>query len=197
MTTNARDDKWSGRLMPSKEFFARFLDYCPESGKLTWAYRPKSDFSRTCHYTMWSRKVGDEAGHLEVLESGYRRRFVFINKKNYKAHRIALIMSGTDPKDLVGKDVDHINGDASDNRLKNIRVVERIYNARNTKKNKANSSGVTGVYWSKQMRKWHAQITLKNKRVHLGYFDTVSDAAKVRAIAEHKHGFSERHGYAR
>ncbi len=39
-----------------------------------------------------------------------------------------------------------------------------------------NSSGCTGVNWSKDKNKWHAKIYLRGKRVHLGYFTSLEKA---------------------
>ena len=50
-----------------------------------------------------------------------------------------------------------------------------------------NSSGVTGVGWSKKNNKWRARITLNNKEYHLGYFDDKNDAIKARKEAENKY----------
>lgn len=47
-----------------------------------------------------------------------------------------------------------------------------------------NTSGTTGVAWSKRNKKWQAQITIDRRRVHLGYFDEKRDAAYARAVAE-------------
>ena len=42
---------------------------------------------------------------------------------------------------------------------------------------KSNSSGFRGVHWSKQHKKWQAQIQTKGKKIFLGYFDTAEEAA--------------------
>lgn len=52
------------------------------------------------------------------------------------------------------------------------------------KKKKNNKSGVTGVYWDKRRRKWAASIKVKRKSHHLGYFDSLEDAAEARRQGE-------------
>ena len=54
----------------------------------------------------------------------------------------------------------------------------------NMKLFKNNNSGHTGVYWFKRDKKWQAQITLDNKRIHLGYFNNIQDAILARKESE-------------
>jgi putative component of toxin-antitoxin plasmid stabilization module len=50
----------------------------------------------------------------------------------------------------------------------------------------SNTSGITGVIWDGSRSKWKAQIEFKKKKYHLGRYDTIEEAAKVRRIAEDK-----------
>jgi hypothetical protein len=47
--------------------------------------------------------------------------------------------------------------------------------SKHVKKN-TNTSGYSGVNWSKAKKKWHAKICIDYKRIHLGYFADISDA---------------------
>lgn len=49
-----------------------------------------------------------------------------------------------------------------------------------------NTSGVLGVYWDKNRKKWRAAIGFKKKTYFLGRYDSLEDAAAVRKIAEEK-----------
>lgn len=49
-----------------------------------------------------------------------------------------------------------------------------------------NTSGVKGVTWDKAKNKWKAQIRFKGKNYHLGRYETIEDATKVRKLAEDK-----------
>lgn len=51
---------------------------------------------------------------------------------------------------------------------------------------RTNTSGVRGVYYSKQRNKWSAQIMFKKKCYNLGAYYTLEAAARVRKIAEEK-----------
>ena len=57
-----------------------------------------------------------------------------------------------------------------------------------------NTSGVTGVTWNSDRKKWMAQIKVKGKNIYLGLFVDFNNAAKARAEAEVKHGFHKNHG---
>ena len=82
-----------------------------------------------------------------------------------------------------GVQVDHINGDTLDNRIANMRLVSGPENSLNRKKYKNNTSGVKGVYWNSRLSKWHSQIRFRNKRVHLGFHESIEDAEQAYRIA--------------
>ncbi len=89
------------------------------------------------------------------------------------------------------KDIDHINGIKFDNRLSNLRESTEIENLRNHKiLSDANKSGVCGVIFCKQNKKWQAYIGINNKQKHLGFFTNKVDAVKAREKAEIKYNFT-------
>lgn len=73
--------------------------------------------------------------------------------------------------------VDHINGIKTDNRLENIRLVSHRENTSSYYNKMKTTSKYTGVSWSKQNNKWHAQIRINGKQVHLGNFIDELDAS--------------------
>lgn len=48
-----------------------------------------------------------------------------------------------------------------------------------TKPNSNNTSGHVGVNWSEEKSKWHSKLGHRNKRIHLGYFENLSDAVQA------------------
>ncbi len=111
--------------------------------------------------------------------------------KQYKAHRIAWMYEyGHFPKD----NIDHINGNKKDNRIINLRDVTSLINHKNMSIDKRNKSGKTGVTWHKLSKKWIANISVDKRLVHLGYFENIEDAIKVRQEAENKYSFHMNHG---
>jgi hypothetical protein len=91
-------------------------------------------------------------------------------------------------------DIDHINGDRSDNRWVNLRDVSKSKNARNAKQNSRNKSGFNGVSWCHHKKRWIAHIGLLGRFVVLGRFLTKEEAIKARRAADIEHEFSPRHG---
>jgi hypothetical protein len=81
--------------------------------------------------------------------------------------------------------VDHIDRNGLNCCKANLRIVPVSLNHFNREGNQTNNkSGVTGVYWSKQKRKWHAELKYKYKKYHLGFFDTIEEAAAARSKKE-------------
>lgn len=83
--------------------------------------------------------------------------------------------------------VDHINHNTLDNRKENLRVVSNADNIRNGVVRTNNKTGVNGVYFRKDRNKYIAKIKVNYKSIHLGNFNTLEEAAKVRRNAEIKY----------
>ena len=99
-----------------------------------------------------------------------------------------LVMDVADPN----IEVDHKchprgNEHKVDNRKKNLTLATPSQNQMNLSLYKNNKSGVTGVFWLKEKRKWWAYIAVDNKRISLGYFENKNDAIKARKDAEIKY----------
>lgn len=95
------------------------------------------------------------------------------NGKIYQAHRLAwLYVYGEFPN----KQIDHINGNGSDNRIANLRLATMNENQFNKKLAKNNTSGVKGITWDKYKKKWKAYIGFNNKLISLGYYETIEMA---------------------
>ena len=62
--------------------------------------------------------------------------------------------------DYIPNIVDHIDGNSSNNCIENLRDANKAQNGWNSKLNKNNSSGIRGVSWNKQTKKW---IPIKKK----------------------------------
>ena len=80
--------------------------------------------------------------------------------------------------------VDHINHNIYDNRKKNLRICTQSNNMMNGTKKISNTSGVTGDWWSNHSNKWIAEITVNQKKIYLGSFNDIEEAASARKQAE-------------
>lgn len=80
------------------------------------------------------------------------------------------------PKNM---EVDHINNNRLDNRKSNLRLCNRIENARNCKFREGFTSKYKGVSWHKKANKWIANITINYKQIYLGLYDSELKAAQV------------------
>jgi hypothetical protein len=153
------------KSLPSLEYFQERF-YVDASGRLLCK-------QKACRYT--TRKPGDEAG--SVNSTGYR--VVVVDRRKYLAHRLVwLLTHGEDPGEL---EIDHINGDRTDNRPCNLRLCSCAQNVLNSKPSSRNKSGVKGVHFEGACRKrpWRAQYRCKR----LGQFATKEEAIKAVADA--------------
>ena len=128
---------FGGEVMENltQERLKELLDYNPDTGVFT------------RRVSVQGCKAGDIAGCLNG--KGYRR--ISVDSKVYVASRLAfLYMGGYLPE----YDVDHINRIRDDNKWSNLRHVSRQCNMRNGSRRSTNTSGITGVCWCKQYKKW-------------------------------------------
>lgn len=137
------------------------LQYDPQTGALTL----KVDVSHI-------RKAGQR---VDVAKHGKRSvgyKVVNIFGRRILAHRVAwAIHTGQWPD----SDIDHVNGDKSDNRMANLRLASKTENMRNQSRAHANSKAkLMGVH--KNRDRFRAQITVNGRTVHIGMFDTPEDA---------------------
>lgn len=90
--------------------------------------------------------------------------------------------------------VDHINGNGLDNQRANLRLCTKAQNLANRGKATKNTSGYKGAYLvgaktgkHPTVKPWFAAISIDNKLIHLGRFDTATDAAKAYDVAAKAH----------
>jgi hypothetical protein len=167
---------------------AALLRYNPTTGELFWRYRDRSMFGNEGTFCAWNARW---AGRCAFSQNGEGYLTGKILGRKVKAHRIAWAMHyGSWPQG----EVDHIDGDRSNNAAQNLRVVSPRQNSRNRGVTGRNTSGVLGVIWRQKCNKWEASITLNRKPKHLGMFANFDDAVAARKSAEAAHDFHQNHG---
>lgn len=144
------------------------LDYDQATGVFRWRYDRKGV------------RGGTIAGGIAV--HGYWR--LHVDGKTWWAHRLAWFYVYGEVPTL---EVDHIDGNRSNNAIANLRLATRRQNQINKKMTKAPKSGYRGV--RKQDQKWRADIRIAGVRKYLGVFDTpeLASAAYAKEAAKH-HG---------
>jgi hypothetical protein len=157
------------------EYVKSILNYDPDTGSFTWRWR--SDVPPEWN----TRRSGKVAGTF--MKIGYL--LIGINDTRYLGHRLAmLITEGRWPDNQI----DHINGDRSDNRRANLRFATSGENKWNRGKDRDNRSGFKGVRIHKSSGLWGARITKAGREYSLGYYKTpeeASEAYKAGAVKYH------------
>lgn len=142
------------------------LDYDPKTGI----------FIRRCTVN-YNAVKGSSAGWI----NSHRYIHITIDKKPYKAHRLAwLYMYGYLPE----HGIDHRDRIKHHNWIDNLREVSQSCNIINTGNRKDNKSGVKGVCWDSDQKKWKAQIKGNGKSRNLGRYKDFSEAVCHRLSAE-------------
>lgn len=110
--------------------------------------------------------------HAGTASHGYRT--ITVDSKKFGAHRLAWAMYyGTWPTG----EVDHINGDRSDNRISNLRDVSRKVNQQNRRHaSRRAASGLLGASLHKASGLWRASISLNGRAKTIGYFSSAGEA---------------------
>jgi len=167
----------------------RLLQYDAETGSLIWLPRPLEMFPSERHWKRWNTCFAWKPALGSLDAHGYLTGRIF--NSLYKAHRVAwALATGAWPT----ADIDHINGTRDDNRLENLRSVSRQENLKNRRLSSNNTSGAHGVSLHKQAGKWRARISVDNKEISLGLFETKEQAILARQKANADFNFHASHG---
>ena len=150
-------------MITQQELHAMFA-YIPETGKMIHLYT-----------TQGGKQAGQEAGSPH--NAGYLQ--IMIRRKKYLIHRLIwLYVYGKWPTQI-----DHINGQRSDNRLKNLRECTYSQNHGNKRMNRNNTSGSKGVYLDKRDGAWFVYVANEYK----GRYKTKQEAADAYDVFAQEH----------
>lgn len=171
------------------ELANRFLRYEPETGRLFWRERFPQDFTLASDRNKehrcrnWNSKFAEKEAFTFEMPSKVRQGR--INKKAYLAHRVIwLMIHGQWPDEI-----DHIDGNPSNNKIENLRSVTRQENTKNLKRRIKNK--IPNVTYSKQRKRWRVHLGFNKKETyHICIGKAIKDAIQSRASL----GYHQNHG---
>lgn len=166
------------------------IDYDAATGALLWRKRELKWFKPsavTAEHGMarWNRNFAGKPAISNLTNEGYFGGELL--GRSVLAHRVAwAIIHGAWPCD----EIDHINGNRTDNRIENLRLASRTINVRNRQRRSDNTSGTDGVCWHAAAGKWRVRLGRK----HIGIYADLQDAISARKEAEAIAGYHVNHG---
>jgi len=150
-----------GDALPKQSLLKEMFDYV--DGELIWKIKKKG-----------SKGIGSISG--SIYNNGYKN--LMLNGRRYGLHRLIWIYHYGDIED--GLEIDHIDGNRSNNHVDNLRNVSRQENCFNRTTSK-------GYCFDKTYGKFKAYIKIDGKGKHLGHFDTEIEAEKAYLDAKNKY----------
>jgi hypothetical protein len=157
-----------------------------EQVKALFNYDPETGiFTRKVNH--FRAKAGTVAGRVST------RGYIHVTMKGtfFYGHRLAwLVVYGNLPEHQI----DHINGDRTDNRIRNLRAATNGENQANAALQKNSTSKHKGVSWVGKINRWCGYVYKHKKKVFNRYFVTKEEAiAAVRNARTHFHGEFAKH----
>lgn len=93
-----------------------------------------------------------------------------------------------------GLEIDHIDGVGTNNRLKNLRLVDSSGNKKNRALTVRNKSGFHGIYWSERLELWITQAWSDGQYLGSTSHTRIEDAVRSRKAMQEGRGFHSNHG---
>lgn len=158
--------------------------YDSEVGKLFW-------LNGSCEGRHVGTTVQNKAGNqYQYFTIGYKGK-----SYNFLEHVVVWFLN----YEKWPKEIDHIDGVGTNNKLDNLREVTRSENNKNHRLQRNNKiTGIAGVrfYANKKTPLWQAYSydSENRKQIQLANFDNFFDACCARKSFEAKNGFTHRHG---
>lgn len=177
---------------PDAAYLRECFEYDAVNGVLSWRERPQSHFASAATQADFNRRwAGKRAGAAARQRYGSARILVKVNSGTFQAARLIWAMQTGRAKFGL---IDHIDGDATNNRWDNLREATVVQNGQNRKQTSAGAGGVVGVTLCRRTGKWRAGVTLNKQFVWLGHYEHHQDAVeKVTAFKREHFGEFGRH----
>lgn len=171
---------------PPPEDLDKLLDYRPDTGEVFW--KPSSEKNASWNTRFANKQAG---AIIKNKKATLFYRYITFSGKPYPAHRIIwMLYYGVMPSGVI----DHINGNGIDNRIENLRCVTHSVNSKNAILRSHNRSGVSGVSWHQESRRWVVRVHVNSVRKHIGEFKDFFEAVCARKSAELIYDYHANHG---
>ena len=121
------------------------------------------------------QRLNDLDRSITVRYDSRMRSFYASFKMNNKSNPLHRWITNAPP----GTHVDHQNSDTLDNTDENLHVCSPLENKRKKRSNIINKSGVRGVHWCGNRRKWIGQVRSLGEFYYVGAFDDLEEAKKA------------------
>lgn len=159
-------------FIPSKEILQTLFTY--KDGILYWKVKPAQRVN-----------IGDVAGC-----QGQTYKQVYIFNKRYFLHRVIFMLH----HGYIFDQVDHIDGNPSNNKIENLRSVTNSQNQLNRKISAKNKTGYKGVCIHTQTGRYHVRLKFNGVEKSFGLYEDLELAGLVAQMAREKyHGEYARH----
>lgn len=160
--------------LPPVRLLHELLRYDHFTGEFTWKVDPSRGKSRRGNIAGTTNR----AGYVRIGISGYGQ---------LAAHRLAwAYVHGAIGDDV---EVDHIDGNPSNNAIANLRLASSSEQKRNRRVQSNNRSGLKGAFYHacRKGKKWRSQIKVGERLIFLGYYNTAEEAHAAYAKAAEEH----------
>ncbi len=169
------------------------LRYESETGRLFWKERDVKWFSdgyrkAQANRDTWNTRYANKEA-FTAFSHGYKSGSVL--GVNYLAHRLIWFFEF---EEWPNKNIDHIDGNSSNNKIENLRLASQSLNMKNSCLRSDNESGCPGVSKIKSSGRWKSRLMHDGKEIHLGNFKRKREAVAARKKMEVEYGFHGNHG---
>ncbi len=166
------------RPLPSQSYLNECFDY-HKDGFLVRKSRPRSHFGSDSAMIASNNK---NSGKSLLSKRADGSILITLGDRFLRAHRVIYKIFHDQEPDQI----DHINGNPSDNRIENLRAATNQQNSGNSKtyiNNVTGFKGVAPIYRNGKLKGYTSQITIDYKKHHLGVFANPEDAHEAYKVA--------------
>lgn len=139
--------------------------------------------TNTSEYMAWAHMLQRCTNKKDKSYKHYGGRGISVCDRWLKFENFYVDMGDRPDKKLTLERIDNDKGYYPEN----CKWATRCEQQRNHRIDKKNVTGITGVSWDSQRKKYVAGIAVNGKTVFLGRFDLLEDAKKAREKGELKH----------